>query len=46
MKVLIIQNRALFDSEGKTDFKQKNFENILNLTQKVKGQTFDLIVLP
>ena len=46
MKVLIIQNRAIFDIDGINDLKQKNFDNILNLVKKYDEQTFDLIVLP
>lgn len=46
MKVLIIQNRALIDINGKKDFKQKNFDNIFKLLEKYNGQKFDLIVLP
>ena len=46
MKILTIQNRAIFDIDGIKDLKQKNFDNVLNLVKKYDGQNFDLIILP
>ena len=46
MKVIIIQNRALFDEKGERDLKTENFKNINNIMKKFEGQKADLIVLP